>query len=185
MVLAAPLLTAVYTLGNDKVTATDRDLITALAYLLLPEIFFYGLAGIFAAILNMRGHFAAPMWTPILNNLVVIATAGVFFLLPGPKALRRRRRSPSTQVLVLGIGTTLGIVVQAAGALAGAAPGRLPLEVAVRLPQAHLRELGQARRLDAALRRGQPDRHHGRDGAGEEQRACAAATARPSSTTPS
>ncbi len=114
VVLAAPLLTAVYTLGNDRVTDTDRDLITLLAYLLLPEIFFYGLAGIFAAILNVRGHFAAPMWTPILNNVVIIATAGVFLLVPGP-GLPTPDTITLAQVLVLGIGTTLGIVVQSLG----------------------------------------------------------------------
>ncbi|WP_433212446.1 murein biosynthesis integral membrane protein MurJ [Dactylosporangium sp. CS-047395] len=114
VVVAAPLITAIYTLGNDKVTTSDRDLITLLAYLLLPEIFFYGLAGISAAILNVRGHFAAPMWTPILNNIVVIATAGLFMLVRGGGV-----PTPETitlpQVLILGIGTTLGIVVQAAG----------------------------------------------------------------------
>ncbi|MEU0553601.1 murein biosynthesis integral membrane protein MurJ [Dactylosporangium maewongense] len=114
VVLAAPLLTAVYTVGNDRVTATDRDLITLLAYLLLPEIFFYGLAGIFAAILNVRGHFAAPMWTPILNNFVIIATAGIFVLLPGPN-LPTPESITLPQVLVLGIGTTLGIVIQSLG----------------------------------------------------------------------
>ena len=100
-------------------------------------IFFYGMAALFAAVLNTRGHFAAPMWTPILNNIVVIAMAGV---LPAaarsptrttPASADRRRRS-----LVLGVGTTLGIVVQAAGLLAGAAPGRLPVAVALGLPRA-------------------------------------------------
>ncbi|WP_426508983.1 murein biosynthesis integral membrane protein MurJ [Dactylosporangium sp. McL0621] len=114
VVVAAPLITAIYTLGNDKVTQHDRDLITLLAYLLLPEIFFYGLAGISAAILNVRGHFAAPMWTPILNNVVIIVTAGVFMLVRGG-GLPTPDTITLTQVLVLGIGTTLGIIVQAAG----------------------------------------------------------------------
>ncbi|WP_432844344.1 murein biosynthesis integral membrane protein MurJ [Dactylosporangium sp. CA-092794] len=114
VVLAAPLITAMYTLGNDKVTTADRDLITLLAYLLLPEIFFYGLAGISAAILNVRGHFAAPMWTPILNNIVIIVTAGLFILVRGG-ASPTPDTITLTEVLVLGIGTTLGIIVQAAG----------------------------------------------------------------------
>ncbi|MER7003019.1 murein biosynthesis integral membrane protein MurJ [Dactylosporangium sp. NPDC000555] len=114
VVIAAPLITAVYTLGSDKVTAADRHLITVLAYLLLPEIFFYGMAGIFAAILNVRGHFAAPMWTPILNNAVIIVTAGVFMLVPGGKPPTPETIS-LTQILVLGLGTTLGIIVQTAG----------------------------------------------------------------------
>lgn len=114
VVLAAPLITAIYTFGNSKVTVADRDLITLLAYLLLPEIFFYGLAGICAAILNVRGHFAAPMWTPILNNIVIIVTAGVFMLVRGG-GLPTPDTITLTQVLVLGVGTSLGIVVQAAG----------------------------------------------------------------------
>ena len=44
-------------------------------------IFFYGMAALFAAVLNTRGHFAMPTFTPILNNLVVIAMAGAFFVL--------------------------------------------------------------------------------------------------------
>lgn len=109
-VLAAPLLTALFT---DARTGDDgRRLITVLAYLLLPEIFFYGIAALLAAVLNARGHFAAPMWAPILNNVTVIVTAVVFMLLPGPITL-----NPATitgaQVAVLGVGTTLGIVFQA------------------------------------------------------------------------
>ncbi len=111
-VAAAPLLTSLF--AGPKTLAVDRQLITVLGYLLLPEIFFYGMAALFAAVLNTRGHFAAPMWTPILNNLVVIATAGVFMLLPMARPV-----APTTittaGILVLGIGTTLGIVVQAVG----------------------------------------------------------------------
>src|SRR6266511_2163993 len=80
---------------------------------MLPEIFFYGIAALLAAILNTRGHFAAPMWAPILNNIVVITTAAVFLLLPGSPIAAES--VPTAKILVLGIGTTLGIVVQAAG----------------------------------------------------------------------
>jgi len=77
-------------------------------------IFFYGLAALFAAILNTRGHFAAPTFAPILNNLVVIAmTLGFLFM---PVTDPDDASSLSTgQVALLGIGTTLGIVIQAAG----------------------------------------------------------------------
>jgi putative peptidoglycan lipid II flippase len=113
VVLAAPLLTALLT--SARVQPADRDLITILAYLLLPEIFFYGLAGIFAAILNTRGHFAAPMWTPILNNAVVIATAGAFAVMRIGEGAVTPETITMPEVLVLGIGTTFGIVVQALG----------------------------------------------------------------------
>jgi len=110
-VAAAPLLTRIMT--NARTPAADRHLITVLGYLLLPEIYFYGIAALLAAILNTRGHFAAPMWAPILNNIVVITTAAVFLLLPGSPIAAES--VPTAKILVLGIGTTLGIVVQAAG----------------------------------------------------------------------
>jgi putative peptidoglycan lipid II flippase len=112
-VASAPLLTALMT--NSNTTAADRHLITVLAYLLLPEIFFYGVAALLSAILNVRGHFAAPMWSPILNNFVVIATAGVFALLH--TGVVEAGSVTSAEVAVLGVGTTLGIVAQAAGLL--------------------------------------------------------------------
>ncbi|MCW2643617.1 MAG: integral rane protein MviN [Dactylosporangium sp.] len=111
-VAVAPLLTAVMA---SRAPATDQHLITVLAYLLLPEIFFYGVAALLAAILNTRGHFAAPMWTPILNNIVVIGTAATFMLLPAAPGRLTARSITTTQILVLGVGTTLGIVVQAGG----------------------------------------------------------------------
>jgi len=110
-VAAAPLLTQLVAAHSS---ASDKHLITTLSYLILPEIFFYGIAALLAGVLNTRGHFMAPMWSPILNNIVVIATAAVFWIMPGPKTLLPTSIT-TAQVLVLGIGTTLGIVIQAAG----------------------------------------------------------------------
>ena len=111
-VLLAPLLTE---LVAGSSSAANKHLTTALGYLLLPEIFFYGIAALLAAILNTRGHFAAPMWTPILNNIVVIATAGAFILIWSDARELTPEQVTAGQILVLGVGTTLGIVVQAAG----------------------------------------------------------------------
>ncbi len=51
-------------------------------------------------------------WAPVLNNVIMIVTVLAFWLLPGPKTL-----TPSSittaQILVIGIGTTLGIAAQA------------------------------------------------------------------------
>lgn len=114
-VLAAPLLTALMLVGNDDITAADRELTTTLAYLLLPEIFFYGMSAMLSAVLNVRGHFAAPMWAPILNNLVVTLTAGGFAVLHTGAVTTTSLTT--TEIGVLGVGTTLGIVVQTAGLL--------------------------------------------------------------------
>ncbi|MGB9376877.1 MAG: murein biosynthesis integral membrane protein MurJ [Mycobacteriales bacterium] len=108
-VLAAPLLVSLQ--GFDS--GPQRDVAVTLARLLLPEILFYGLAAALAAVLNSRGHFAAPMWAPVANNVVVIVTCVVFLALPGAELLTPDAIT-TQQILVLGIGTTLGIVVQAA-----------------------------------------------------------------------
>jgi len=110
-VLAAPLLTRLYL--DDSGGGANLDLATAFGYLLLPEILFYGLGALFAAILNTRGVFGPPAWAPVLNNLVVMVTLGVYWLMPGELSLNPVRMGDA-KLLVLGIGTTLGIVVQAA-----------------------------------------------------------------------
>ena len=111
-VACAPLFAALLT--NDRTSEAVLRLVTILSYLLLPMIFFYGLAALFAAILNTRGHFAMPMFAPILNNLVVIAMTLGFLFMPVTDPRDPSSLSPA-QIALLGIGTTLGIVVQSAG----------------------------------------------------------------------
>jgi putative peptidoglycan lipid II flippase len=99
-VLAAPLLTQLY-LGAGATATADPELATALAYLLLPQIFFYGVGAILGAILNSKGAFGAFAWAPVLNNVVVLAVVAVYLVVPA-----------DARLLVLGLGTTLGIAVQ-------------------------------------------------------------------------
>ena len=110
-VLAAPLITRLYL--DDSTGRANPALATAFAYLLLPEIVFYGLGALFAAILNARAVFGPPAWAPVLNNIVVIATLGVYAVVPGEISLDPVRMGEA-KLLVLGIGTTLGIAAQAA-----------------------------------------------------------------------
>jgi putative peptidoglycan lipid II flippase len=147
-VLAAPLLTKLFTITQKpRPAAADLHLITTLSYLILPEIFFYGMAALIAAILNTRGHFAAPTWTPILNNVVVIATAGAYFLLPKGSGASRGvdpTNITTAQILVLGIGTTLGIVIQAAGLWPALRGVRFRWKWRFDWGELRLRELGRA-----------------------------------------
>ena len=106
-VLAAPWLIAFF--GGPH---NFQSVATLWATLLLPEIFFYGLGAMFAAVLNTRHIYGWPAWAPVLNNLITIAAVGLFVLVPGPSALATATIT-NTQILVLGIGTTLGIVAQA------------------------------------------------------------------------
>ncbi|MEU4476639.1 murein biosynthesis integral membrane protein MurJ [Micromonospora sp. NPDC023966] len=109
----APVLTALYASGKDE---HYTDLVTNLSYLMLPMLFFTGLSALIAAVLNTRGHFAAPMWAPILNNLVVIGAFGLYILIYGAEAIRPEDMGWG-QILLVGGGALLGVAVQAAGLL--------------------------------------------------------------------
>ncbi|MFY1635367.1 murein biosynthesis integral membrane protein MurJ [Solwaraspora sp. WMMB335] len=111
---AAPLLALVY--ASDQTTDEFRRLVTVLSYLMLPMIFFTGLSALVSALLNTRGHFAAPMWAPILNNLVVIATLGAYIAIFGAQVVGPGQMTAG-RIVLLGGGTLLGVVVQAAGLL--------------------------------------------------------------------
>jgi putative peptidoglycan lipid II flippase len=90
----------------------QRSLASIFATLLLPEIFFYGLGAMFMAVLNVRHSYAPGAWAPVLNNVIVIVTVVTFWALPGPDTLNPITMT-TAQILVLGIGTTLGIAAQA------------------------------------------------------------------------
>ncbi|QLQ38556.1 murein biosynthesis integral membrane protein MurJ [Micromonospora robiginosa] len=111
--IAAPVLTAIYAGGKDE---DYRGLVTGLSYLMLPMLFFTGVSALIAAVLNTRGHFAAPMWAPILNNLVVIAVCGVYIGVFGANIIQPGEMSGG-RILLIGGGTLLGVAVQTAGLL--------------------------------------------------------------------
>jgi putative peptidoglycan lipid II flippase len=107
--LAASLLVGLYA---HAFTGAEHHLTVIFAYFFIPQVFFYGMSSLAGAVLNARGHFAAPMWTPVINNLVVIAVLLLFIAIGGAGT------SPAAisggQVQLLGFGTTLGIVAQTA-----------------------------------------------------------------------
>ncbi len=98
-------------LGDDP--QVNEPLTTAFAYLLLPQVIFYGLSSVFMAILNNRNVFGAPAWAPVVNNVVAIATLGVYLLVPGELSVDPVHMG-NTKLLVLGLGTTAGVAAQAA-----------------------------------------------------------------------
>jgi putative peptidoglycan lipid II flippase len=107
---AAVPLTAIY--GHGMGNADTYHLTVIFTYFFLPQIFFYGVGSLAGAILNARGSFAAPMWTPVINN-VVVSFVGIALILTAGTG-----RTPETisggEVQLLAIGTTLGIVLQTA-----------------------------------------------------------------------
>ncbi len=105
--LMASILVGIYA---SAITGAERHLMVILAYFFVPQIFFYGMSSLVGAVLNARGHFAAPMWTPVVNNIVVIAVL-LMFVGTGGIGVTPATISAS-QVQLLGFGTTLGIIAQ-------------------------------------------------------------------------
>jgi putative peptidoglycan lipid II flippase len=106
-VVAAPAVIAVYA---HNARPAQKTLAVTFARYFLPQLLFYGLSAILGAILNVRGSFTAPMWAPVLNNIVVIAS-GITFAVITHSAPRAGHLSHA-QILLLSIGTTAGVVVQ-------------------------------------------------------------------------
>nr|WP_281371529.1 murein biosynthesis integral membrane protein MurJ [Petropleomorpha daqingensis] len=135
-VIAAPALTWLYGIRGEQV-----DLANWLARLLLIEIVFYGIGALATAILNSRDVFGPPAWAPVLNNVVVIATGLLFIAASGPGDLTPLTIT-SGQVWLLGIGTTLGIAVQALVLLPLLPKAGVPLRPRWGLKNTGLREAG-------------------------------------------
>ena len=105
-ILFSPFLVRLYAPTFD-----GREAEITLIFMLfcLPQILFYGLFALLGQIANSRGSFAPMMWAPILNNLVVITIFSIFlFQYPDLSA----GTISNTQVQLLGLATTLGIIAQ-------------------------------------------------------------------------
>ncbi|MCQ4045899.1 murein biosynthesis integral membrane protein MurJ [Streptantibioticus rubrisoli] len=109
-VWAAPQIVSVYIRDTPHDHAAFQ-LTVVFARFLLPQIFFYGMFFMLGQVLNARGRFGAMMWTPILNNVVLITMFGLYLaMLTVPDDVRD---ITPAEVRLLGIGTTIGIVLQA------------------------------------------------------------------------
>ncbi|MFD2479594.1 murein biosynthesis integral membrane protein MurJ, partial [Amycolatopsis albidoflavus] len=108
-VVAAPAFTSLYIDSSGEASA---GLTTAFAYLLLPEIFFYGVFALVSAMLNAKHVFGPTAWAPVINNLVVIFTILVVWLMPGSIDTDHPSIT-DPKVLTLGLGVTGGIAAQA------------------------------------------------------------------------
>lgn len=106
----APWIVDLYTSGVPEAERVAvRELATFFLRWFMPQIVFYGLGAVATSVINGHRRFAAPMFAPILNNLIVIGTFAAFALMPGPAA-GSHELATSAQRLVLAIGTTFGVV---------------------------------------------------------------------------
>ena len=107
-IFLAPWIVSLYTVRVGQGQEATRELATFLLRWFMPQIVFYAIGAIGAGLLNADRRFAAPMFAPVLNNVIVIATFLTFAAMPGPAA-GSGELATGAQQLVLGIGTTLGV----------------------------------------------------------------------------
>ncbi len=132
-VVLAPVIVRLYTLnvhaGN---LAEQRELATQLLRLFMPQMLFYGIVTLATAMLNARRRFLAATFAPVLNNLVVIV---VFLSLPhiADGSLNVQHVVDDTKlILLMGVGTTAGVIVMAIALLPAMARAHVHLRF---LPQ--------------------------------------------------
>ncbi|MFG2281313.1 murein biosynthesis integral membrane protein MurJ [Streptomyces asoensis] len=113
-IAAAPVLIRLLSDSVASDPAANEVGITFVRYF-LPSIFFMGVHVVMGQILNARGKFGAMMWTPVLNNIVIIVTLGMFIWVYGTAADSGMKVTtiPPEGERLLGIGVLLGLVVQA------------------------------------------------------------------------
>ena len=115
--------------------AAQRDSVIAFARYCLPQVFFYGMFVLVGQVLNARGRFGPMMWAPIANNVIAIVVLVLYLVWFGPLAPADGQHGVHRpQELLLGLGSTLGIVVQMLVLLPYLRGGRGPLPAALRLP---------------------------------------------------
>lgn len=112
-VLCAPLVTMLYSdsAWRQPELSSQYASMVALTYLTLPQIFFYGAFFLFSQILNARDKFGPMMWAPIANNIISILVLSTYLFIWGNDG-DKSAAFTTGQILVLGIGATLGIVTQ-------------------------------------------------------------------------
>jgi putative peptidoglycan lipid II flippase len=117
--VAAPFLIDALTVldthsGPDQIhrVLLERHVATGFLRWFVIQIAAYGLFALAAALLNMRRRFIAVAWAPIVNNVVCIGMLIWFGLWTSNGASLASVEDHRSQLVLLGLGTSLGVVLQ-------------------------------------------------------------------------
>jgi len=117
--VAAPAIVHAFTVldthagaGQAHRVLLEREVATEFLRWFVIQIAAYGLFALGAALLNTRRRFVAVAWAPIVNNLVVIGILIWFGLWAGHGASLASVQAHKSQLVLLGLGTSLGVVLQ-------------------------------------------------------------------------
>jgi putative peptidoglycan lipid II flippase len=128
--------------GGNLGKPNEYHLTVVLAYFFIPQIFFYGMDSLLGAILNVRGRFGANMWTPVINNVVVIFVGVLFIATVGKPGIASNTIS-GYGIELLGIGTTLGIVIQSIALFPVMWRAGFDMKLTFRFRRAEIAEIGR------------------------------------------
>ncbi len=113
MTVATPWIITIYTNSGWRTPALEPhwNSLVMLAYLTMPQIFFYGAFFLIGQVLNAREKFGPMMWAPVANNVVSIVVFALYAAMWGSSGAHA---DPFTtpQTMYLGLGATFGIVIQ-------------------------------------------------------------------------
>jgi putative peptidoglycan lipid II flippase len=140
-VVATMLAGPIVDLYAGGISGSEHHVMVLFAYFFIPQIFFYGMDSLLGAILNVRGRFGPNMWTPVINNVAVIAIFGLYIAVVG---LHRTTSDISPfGIKLLGIGTTLGIVIQSLALFPIVKRAGFSFRLRFDFRRAELREIGR------------------------------------------
>jgi|RhiMetdeSRZDD1v2_1073273.scaffolds.fasta_scaffold04806_2 putative peptidoglycan lipid II flippase len=77
----------------------------------MPQVFFYGIYVLLGQMLNARERFGPMMWAPIVNNVIACIVLGIYMATYGTS--NASDGFTTSQEVLLGLGSTIGIVLQA------------------------------------------------------------------------
>jgi putative peptidoglycan lipid II flippase len=130
---------------DPAVRAQEVRLGSFLLVLFLPQVLFYAVGAVATALLHGDRSFTAAAFAPVANNVVVIATMAVFWVMrDGDTAGVGGLGLSGPQRLVLAVGTTAGVAAMTLVALVAAWRAGLRLRPRWDPGHAGLRELARA-----------------------------------------
>ena len=92
----------------------EVDLAARLLLVFAPQVVLYGIGIVLAGVLQAHRHFAAPAIAPLLSSVVVASAYLLYAAMGGSRTVAGLSRPAE---LVLGVGTTLGVVALSLGLL--------------------------------------------------------------------
>ncbi len=113
----------------------QRELATFFLRVFAPQIALFGLAAVAGGLLNAHGRFGPPTFSPIVNNLILMATFVVFAALTTGVTSSAQVENDTGLKLLLGAGATAAVAAMAA--INWAYVRRLPGRVRVRVDFGH------------------------------------------------